>query len=352
MAQGPITQIQDVIVPEIFNSYTQQLTEEKSRLIATGAIVRSPQLDDNLSGGGLTFNVPSFKDLDNDEDNVSGDEPDDSFVTDGNSNSTPKKTGTSNEVAVRLSRNQSWSTADLASELAGADAGESIANLVSDYWARRLQAAFVATMNGVFNNNAAAPTAAQHVQNDLTNDVSGDTYSAGVTDFNASAFIDAAVTMGDSMGNLSMLCVHSIVYARMQKNNLIEFIPDSRGEAQIPTFLGREVIVDDGLPTPSSGVFHSWLFGNRACLLGMGAPMTPTETFRSPNAGNGGGQSTLYNRVQWAIHPVGHSFDATPNSGGPGNSATTNNLAHAASWQRVYAERKQIPMARLITREF
>ena len=32
MATGPITQISDVIVPEAFTPYVQQLTEEKARL--------------------------------------------------------------------------------------------------------------------------------------------------------------------------------------------------------------------------------------------------------------------------------------------------------------------------------
>lgn len=351
MATGPTTLISDVIVPEIFNPYVQQMTEEKSRLIASGAVVRSAQLDQDLAGGGLTFNAPSFKDLDNEEENVSTDVADDDF-TGGSANSTPKKTGTSNEVAVRLSRNQSWSSSDLTSALAGVDPMNSIADRVSTYWARRLQAAFVATVNGLFADNDAAPAGTEHVQGDLTNDISGAGYTAGVTDFSAPAFIDAAVTMGDSMGDLTMVCVHSIVYARMQKNNLIDFIPDARGETMIPTFLGRIVIVDDGVPSPSSGIYHTWLFGGGAALLGMGAPKVPTETARKPDAGNGGGQEVLYNRVEWSIHPVGHRYAGTPANGGPSNAATANNLANAASWQRVYPERKQIKIARLITREF
>lgn len=351
MATGPTTLISDVIVPEIFNPYVQQMTEEKSRLVASGAVVRSAQLDQDLAGGGLTFNAPSFKDLDNEEENVSTDVADDDF-TGGSANSTPKKTGTSNEVAVRLSRNQSWSSSDLTSALAGVDPMNSIADRVSTYWARRLQAAFVATVNGLFADNDAAPAGTEHVQGDLTNDISGAGYTAGVTDFSAPAFIDAAVTMGDSMGDLTMVCVHSIVYARMQKNNLIDFIPDARGETMIPTFLGRIVIVDDGVPSPSSGIYHTWLFGGGAALLGMGAPKVPTETARKPDAGNGGGQEVLYNRVEWSIHPVGHRYAGTPANGGPSNAATANNLANAASWQRVYPERKQIKIARLITREF
>jgi hypothetical protein len=40
-----LVQIADVIVPEIFNPYTQQITEEKARLIQSGALVRDGAID-------------------------------------------------------------------------------------------------------------------------------------------------------------------------------------------------------------------------------------------------------------------------------------------------------------------
>lgn len=337
-----VVRISDVVVPEIFTPYVQQLTEEKSRLIASGMVARSGVLDNLLAGGGLTFNVPSWKDLDNTEENVSSD--------DNTVSSTPLKTGSGTEIAVRLSRNQSWSSMDLAAVLAGDDPMESIASRVAYYWTRRLQAMAIATVKGVFADNAAAPAGTEHTQNDMIHDISGGGYSAGVTDFSAEAFVDACLTMGDSMEDLVAIAVHSVVYARMQKNNLIDFIPDSEGRINIPTFLGREVIVDDGMPF-ASGVYESWLFGRGCLQLGVGAPAVPTEVARVEAAGNGSGQDTLHNRVEWSLHPVGNKYAGTPANGGPSNAATSNNLAHAASWMRVYSERKMIKLAKLITRE-
>lgn len=345
MASGAGT-VADVVVPEIFTPYAQQLTEEKSELIRSGALVTDTALSNLLSGGGLTFNEPSFKDLDNDADNVASD----TLAT----TSTPNKIGTLTEIQVRLSRNQSWSSGDLASDLAGADPMAAIGTRVADYWARRLQAAFIATITGVFADNAAAPTGSEHTQNDMTHDVSGGAFVDGVTNFSAEAFLDAAVTMGDSMNKLGLVMMHSIVYNRALKNNLIDFIPDSiNGQAvNIPVFLGRRVIVDDGVPR-SAGVFQTWLFGAGAVRFGRSSPKVPTEIDRTPAAGNGSGQETLFNRVEWCIHPVGCAYAvAAPAKGGPSNASTANNLAHADSWQRVFTERKQIKIARLITREF
>ncbi len=343
MAAGPITQIADVIVPEIFTPYVQQLTEQKARIIQSGVAVRDSAIDELLSGGGLTFNVPSFRDLDDDTDRVSTDTAVDDFGG-GTARPDPLKTQTSTEVAVRLNRNNSWSSADLAATLAGADPMESIASRVAFYWTRRLQAAFVATMNGLIADNAANDA------DDYTNDVSGGGYIAGVTDFSAEVFIDAAVTMGDSMEDLTALFVHSVVFSRMQKNNLIDFIPDARGETLIPTFLGREVIADDGLPFTGS-VYESWLFGTSAVRLGVGAPKVPTEVEREAGGGNGGGQEILYSRQEWSIHPVGHAYVGTAPNGGPGNGTGANELNNAGSWDRVFPERKQIKFARLVTRE-
>lgn len=335
MASG-ITKISDIVVPELFADYIQQETERKDRLILSGAVQVSPFLNNFLSGGGLTINVPGFTDLDQDEENVA---TDDESVT-----STPNKIGTATEIAVRCSRNQSWSSMDLAAALAGPDPLDAIGSRVVEYWLGRRQAMLVATMNGVIADNTANDSG------DYTNDISASSFSDGVTNFSAEALIDAAVTMGDSMDDLGLMMVHSIVYARMQKNNLIDFIPDARGEVNIPVFHNRVVIVDDTMPK-TGDVYDTWLFGAGAIQLGVGSPKEPVEVDRVPAAGNGSGQEILYTRTELAMHPTGHAYTGTAANGGPSNAATTNNLAAAGSWNRVYSERKQIKFARLVTRE-
>jgi len=340
-----VTRIADVVVPARFTPYVQQRTQEKSRLIQSGAAVVDATLSANLSGAGLTFNEPSFKDLDNDAENVSSDDP--------TVQSAPKKIGTATEIQVRLSRNQSWSSMDLVDALAGVDPMDAIANLVGGYWARRMQAAFVATMKGVFADNDAAPTGGDtHTAGDMTRTtaaLNAGAYQQGVTDFGGKNFIQATLTMGDSMGDLTLIMMHSIPYATALANNLITFKTqsDNTNSIEIPTYLGREVIVDDGVPF-SGGLFETWFFGRGALRIGQGSPKVPTEVDRKPENGNGGGQELLYNRTEWTIHPVGHAYIGTTPNGGPANA----DLQAAASWRRVFPERKQIKIARLITREF
>ena len=357
MAVGPTTRISDLIVPEVFTGYTQTLTEEKSRLVQSGLLVRDSLIDTLLGGGGLTFNIPSFNDLDNDPERISTDTsvPFAGPYGAAAANVTlpagqafppnPLKITSKREIAVRLNRNNSWSSSNLAAILAGVDPMAAIAARVSAYWTRRLQAAFISTWNGVIADNVANDAG------DYVNNISGASFSDGVTNFSAEALLDTAQTMGDSQDDLTVIVVHSVVYNRMMKNNLIDFIPDARGEINIATFLGREVIVDDGMPRTGS-VYDTWLFGAGASLYGNVAPPNATETERKPGAGNGGGQDVLYNRVQWCIHPTGHAYIGTPDDGGPANTGTAgDDLDEAASWDRRYPERKQIKFARMVTRE-
>lgn len=357
--------VDEVITPEIFTPYIQQLTEVKSRLIQSGALARNQFMDQLLAAGGLTFNVPSFRDLDDTADNVSGQDAADVqrlIATVGElsigspatiQDATPLATRADVEVAARLNRNQSWSSADLAANLAGVDPMQSIASRVAAYWNRRLQDIYIATFNGVFKDNGVNDSG------DYTNEIVGASFVDGVTNFSAEAFLDAKVTMGDSEDELAILMVHSVVKNRMQKNNLIDFIPDSRGETMIPTFLGLEVVTDDSMPSGtgvtradgttagSAGMYESWIMGTAAAQLGVGSAKVPTETSRQALAGNGGGQEILTSRNVWSIHPTGHAVSNVTTEGGLTNAG----LATAANWNRVYPERKQIKVARLITRE-
>lgn len=337
------TRLSDIIVPEIFGPYVQNMTVEKSRLIQSGAVYLSPSLSQKLAGGGMTWNEPSFRDLDNVDENISTDDPDQKSV--------PNKIGTLKEVQIRLSRNNSWSSMDLSAALAGANPMTAIANRVGEYWTRRKQKLFIASAKGIFANDALA-TDAYHTQNEMTNDVSGSAFSAGVTSFTASAFLDTLVTMGDSEDGLGIVMVHSIVFNTMRKNNLIDYIPDSEGRVRIPTYMGKQVIVDDGMPN-ASGVFDTWVFGSQAFHFGQASPLVPVEVDRDPAAGKGSGQEILHNRVEWIMHPAGYAWVGdTTSGGGPSNLATTGNIAAGTSWRRAFPERKQIRMARLVTREF
>jgi hypothetical protein len=251
---------------------------------------------------------------------------------------------------------------DLSSKLAGDDPLDAIVDLAADWWKIRLQKAVIATMQGVFNDNAAAPDGTEHVQEDLSYDVSAGAFDPGVTNISAAAVIDALALLGDSRSDIVAMMVHSTVKSTLEKNDLIDFVRDSDSNDEIPTFRGLRLIEDDALPNPAgssaigantaSGIYHTWFLGRNAVRYGSGEPSVPTETHRQALAGKGGGQEILTNRVEWMVHPTGHAYDvSSPPIGGPGNANSPTGLSHADSWKRVFPQRKQIKIVRLVTRE-
>lgn len=346
MASG-VTRLSDIIVPAIWTPMVQRLSVERTAIFRSGAAQADPILDNFLAGAGATVNMPRQNPVDtSDVENVSGDDP--------TVFSTPNKVAQNTEIAVRLNRNNSWSEMDLVRELLDYDPLQALAQRVAEYWAIRRQRAIVAHLTGVFANNAAS-TDAYHTQNDMTVDLStlnASSFSSGHTDFTGSAFVDAFATMGDNMDKIALVMMHSIVYAKAIKNGLIVFRNDADASATVPTYMGKDVVLDDMMPSPSSGVYETWLFGMGSIRYGTGTPPVPNEVLRVPSAGNGGGQELMWDRVTWAHHVPGVSYMGTPGTGGPTNLGTSNNLAAAGSWQRQAPVRKMIPIARIVTREF
>lgn len=338
------TRLTDLQLPANWMDYVLVASTDGSPLVDSGVLVRDTEIDQRMMGGNLLINMPHFRDLADDAENVSDDNP--------ANVATPGGITTGLEIGVRLSRNKAWSSMDLNKALAGADPMSAIEQSTARYWRRRTQAALIATAAGVFANNAKAAPGGGAAQNDMTVSVIGASFANNVTNFTAEAFIDATHTMGDEQEELGLLFVHPVVHARMLKADLIDFKPDSEGRMTIETFQGRRVVVSRKMPSPSTGVYESWIFGPGAFALGVGQPKVPAETRREPLQGNGGGRDILVQRVELVIHPRGHAFvAASPADGGPSNAATSDNLAHEDSWQRRYGERELIRMARLITRE-
>lgn len=338
------TQLTDLQIPANWMQYIQVLSSDKSPLVESGVLVRDERIDERMMGGGLLINIPHFRDLADAAENVSDDDP--------TSSATPTAITTGLEIGVRLSRNQAFSSMDLNAALIGTDPMAAIEAMTGGYWRKRLQAATIATIAGVLANNAKSAPGGGATQNDMTVNVSGSSFVDNVTNFTAEAFIDATHTMSDAQEELGILLVHPVVHARMLKADLIDFKPDSEGKMSVEVFQGRRVIVSRGMPSPSTGVYDSWIVGPGAIAWGLGTPKVPAETDRIPLAGDGGGQDVLVQRVEWVLHPRGHAFVITDGAeGGPTNAATAKMLAHEDSWQRRYAERPLVRIARLRTRE-
>jgi hypothetical protein len=313
------TVLSDVIVPEIFNSYVIERTAELSAFWQSGLV--APVADISLGDGGSTVKMPFWQDL----------AGDDQILTTG-TNLTVANIEADKDVAVVNARALVYGAKDLVGALAGDDPMAAIGDLIAAKWARRLQACLISTFRGAMGALAAESPSVN------TLDISGLSGSAAL--FDGEAFIDALGQHGDAETRLTAIAVHSSTYRLMKKQGLIEFIREFEGAEQIPTYMGKRVIVDDGMPV-STGVYTTALFGEGAVGYAEGSPKVPSETER--NALVGGGEEYLVSRRHFVLHPRGIKWTGTPAA----NTPTNTELQTTSNWARVY-ESKNVRIVRFV----
>ncbi|UXN73380.1 major capsid protein [Devosia sp. A8/3-2] len=335
-----MTRLSDVIQPEVFMNYMDTYTKENSAFFESGVFRSDPNLASFLSGGGRTVNIPFWKDLPGDDSEPGDDDPNSVLI--------PKKITAGKDVGVRQVRSQSRQSSSLTADLAGADPMQAIARRVGKYWVREFDKIAWATAYGVYLDNVA------NDGGDMVSDIGGDDGTVIASELiSAEAILDAKQTMGDAAEDLKVIVMHSVVYTRLQKQNLIDFIPDARGEVRFPTYLGYRVVITDRAKTivganPADVEYLTLLLGENAFAF-TEAPLATSpmiEVDRKPEQGNGVGVDILYSRRQFIMHPYGIKWtDASVGGEFPTNAE----LGLAVNWDRVYPERKQIPIAFLVT---
>lgn len=329
----------DIYDPTIFNIGVQEMAIELNRFVASGIMVTDARIDAMASGPGHLGDLPFFNGLDNSS------EPD--YVSDNPAvDSTPAAITSARQVYLTAHMHKSWSTMDLARELGLEDPLGAIVGRVAKYWAVNTEKRLINSILGVLDDNVTNDAG------DMVKAIHTETGTAAVATnlISAEAVIDAAATMGDHSTNLSAIAMHSVVYANLQKQNLIDFIPNARGEVVIPTYLGYRVIVDDSL-VPRAGtvdgfVYTTLLFSLGSCAYGSGNPLIPSEMERNQSAGNGGGQDIIHSRKTEIIHPYGFAFDDAALAG-QGLTPTLVELNDEGQWDRVFTERKNVGIAAL-----
>jgi hypothetical protein len=303
------TKIADIIEPEVFAAYVREMIIEKSAIIRSGITTQDTRLNSLVTGGGRTINMPFWRRIGGDSEVLSDINP-----------LTPDKIGTAKDVATMHKRGRAWGANELASAIAGDSAIDAIASMASEWWTREEQKILIATLTGMF----ASPTMATHV------------YGDGSVVLDANMTLDAKQLLGDASDQLAAVFMHSKTYTHLQKLNLIDFIPDARGEIVLTSYLGYRVIIDDTMPVTGSGasaVYTTYLMANGVVGRGDGTPVdfTTVETDRDSLLG----EDYLIYRRAFVLHPMGVSWIGTA----AGTTPTNAELMMGANWQKVYDDK-------------
>ena len=319
------TAVADIIIPTEFEKYAIERTAELSTFGQCGIVEHAPEFDDLAAGGGREVKMPFWKDLSAAR----------QILSDAGS-LTVNKIGSDQDIARIHNDAQVWSVNHLAKVISGDDPMQAIVDLVGDYWARTDEGLIVSCLKGIF---AAASMAGNRLA------IASETIAgqSAATRLNGATFVDATVKLGDRGDQLTAIAMHSATEAALRKLDLIDFIPDSEGKAQIRVFQGRRVIVDDSLPTRAGTtdgvVFTSYLFGPGA--FGKGSAKLESEPLQGGHGTEGvelarvplDSDTVLINRRRYILHPRGVKFTSAAVAG---DSPTNAELENGTNWTRVF----------------
>lgn len=301
-----VTKISDIFTPDIWNTYGVERTAELSAFFQSGVVQTVAGMV--VPQGGGTINMPFFQDLQGDDEVLSDNTP----LTAGNIT-------TGKDIAAINGRGKAWGANDLAGVFAGADPVRAMVDLLAGYWARKMQKTLIATLNG-------ATSASNFTDNVL--DISG---VAGTgANIAAKTLLDAFYRLGDNAQAVTAIAMHSKSMNKLLKDDLIDFIRYSDGRAEVPTYLGKRVIVDDGLPynvatdTATTYIFGEGAVGYAEAVIGA----ADLEFDRDILAGD----TIMAQRRRFVMHPRGIRWTGVP----AGDFPTNGELATAGNYTRVY----------------
>lgn len=325
-----VTRVADVIVPDVFTPYVINRSTQLSTLWSSGIVSADLKLAGLVEGGGTTFQMPFWNDLqDGDGSETLSDQR--ALGVD--------KIGTGKDQARLQGRGKAWGTNDLAGLLAGSDPAKAIGELVASWWARDSQRILLATLKGIF----ASPSMSDLVMNVATEDGAQKTASNMIGN---ELILAAKQLLGDAKEKLTAIMMHSQVETRLEALGLITAQPLDNQGGVVKRFLGLTVIIDDSITVEAGAVsgfkYTSYLFGAGAIGYSEGKPKVATETTRDALKG----EEILVNRRIFILHPRGIKWNEAQVS--DHQFPTNADLATGANWSRVF-DLKNIRIVKLVT---
>lgn len=319
-----VTAVQDVIVPSLFNKYSQERTATQWALIQAGIVVRDAEWDQKAKDGAKSVQMPFFQDISGASQATPGD---------GSTELSVNKITSAQDACAIHYRSNAWGDTDLATAMAKADPLSAISNLTGDYWAREYQRLLLLALAGVFG---AASMAAK-----ILSYFNADVGANGAKELDDLVAIDAIGLMGDASAKVTAMAVHSDVRNGLWKKGLIE-VQTVGGEDQ-QYFMGRRLVIDDSMPKEAvtgGYKYTSYLFGQGAFAYGEGMAKNPVEVGREILKRN----TLLVNDKVLILHPRGvkWAFNHT------GDTPTDNEISTGTSWSRAF-EPKNVRLAAVVT---
>ena len=313
-------------------------------LFTSGIRTQSDLLDTIASGAGVSANIPFFKDITDQSDEV---QVENTGPTTDNGQPSGKM------VAPILNRVTKNSATALASAVSGADPLGSIINQLLARRGKQRNTTLVSILRGLFGTGGAAgPNSA--LKNNLYTSGGSEIFietTAGLSSSNLvspSVFIYAKALMGELADDLAsgVFFCHPNVKAALEALDSLNFKTGKPSDLpyDITTYRGVPIITSSLLVragTTSGFVYDSYLIG--AGVVGYGeksqagdvVDVASLQYWRDPDKNN----ELIYDRTRFMMHIEGTKWIGAP----AGQSASNSELATIANWNLAWQTSNRIP---------
>lgn len=322
------TTIANLWTPDIWIRAADESARKFPALISSGAVTQSPVLDQIASGGGISANLPFFKDITDTADGIQ---------VEGSAPSLNNLTSGLN-VAPILNRVVAFGASALSSTVSGEDVVAGITKQLGMNRQKRSQAILLSILRGLFNfagaPSASAPLSAARYE---AFSETGASPAAGLL-IDATKFNNAAALLGELQDQLvgGALWMHPDIRAALRNADEIAFEKASKGEFMLETYKGFPVYVSSDLKRAggtSGSVYDTYLIA--AGAVGYGAkPQSDSrdaaslQYYARPDLN----EDQIYDRTRSMIHVNGTKWVGTP----AGQSAANAELATNTNWNLVF----------------
>lgn len=336
------TTISDLWTPDIWRQGAEEKARSFPSLLNSAVVVQTPELDEIATGAGISANIPFYKDISDDEDEIQVENtaPTDGEITSGL------------QVAPILNRVKSYNVTALAGQVSGASPApmDQIFSKIGFGRTKRKQRAVISTLRGVFGGGDEASGSASVALNGARVDSFTETGLSASADQKMSPdlFIAACALQGelDEMLMNGAIFTHPNVVAQLNildkqsfKDGVESALPFKvRTYRGIPIFTSRTLA---RAGTANGYVYETYVLS--AGCIGIGAKPQSSkvgdtahlildETAIAKN------NLAVFDRNRYLVHINGTKWVGTPG----GQSATNAELATVANWQLVYQSEDRV----------
>lgn len=351
------TNIAALWTPDIWIRGLNEKLNTLPSLISSPVVKRTPEFDALAAGGGITVNMPYFRDISDQADGVQAEavQP------------TLQAMGSGKQIAPIMNRESGLGASALAAVIIGA--GQSpVEGIVAQLAVRRQkqrQVSLVSIVRGIFgfNNAPGGAGALSAVRNDVFLEAGANPAANQL--INPFVFADTIAKLGE-LADTTLgggILMHPLIRAALIKQDQISFkyysqqsgtllTGDAPSSSQVEYYKGYRVFVSNLLFRAggiSGYVFDTYIFapgvfawGEKPQVDGMAqVDVASLSYFNDPRIN----QFEIYDRSRFLIHPNGLRWIGTP----AGQSAANSELIVAANWSLDYSSADRVGIVCLRT---